>query len=175
MNISDNAIKGIAERIEDSVVANLHQENLIRSKQQPWAQSSIRRSFVAASLLLIGGLSGHFGPQILVPISAGEDYVLLLYGARAKGPEIEVRTREYGAWARQIDGLSETELISASALSEQPVLLSSPNGAPGVVTTDQSPVGYFVIKAKSAQDALRVARSAPHLRHGGSIMLAAAK
>lgn len=175
MNISDNVIEGIAARMEDSVVANLHQENLIRSKQQPWAQSLVRRAFIAVSLLLIGGLSGHYGPQVLAPTSVGEDYVLLLYGARAKGPDIELRAREYGAWARQVDGLSEAELISASALSEQPVILSAPNGAPNLAMTNQTPVGYFVIKAKSAQEALRIARSAPHLRHGGSIMLATAK
>lgn len=61
------------------------------------------------------------------------------------------RVNEYRAWARDLR--DRQVVISGVKLKSAPSPLS----------------GYFVIRARSDEDARRIAASCPHVRHGGTI------
>jgi hypothetical protein len=79
------------------------------------------------------------------------------------------RVREYGQWARQ--QCAEGRLLAGEKLKSQELLIggSSEGLAPEVVSQPIS--GYFVVVAPGLEGAVAVARSCPHLRHGGRITI----
>jgi len=122
--------------------------------------------FLALAAALQGvGLAGD------PPAAAGNRYLLLLledgrYQA-ARGPEHAARVDEYRNWSRQTPGVESGDEVRGSgwkltAARTSPVSLDP---AQGFVA------GLFVIRASGDEEALRIARSCPHLNHGGEIEL----
>ena len=153
--------------LEERVVANLRDAGALRPRPRRRAGFAA----VAAALLL---LAGGFAIGRLTLASGdpggGGQYLLLLYGAPAVAPgEMTSRVAEYATWARE--ERTAGRLVAAERLeSAVPQVLGSTSAAP---SPGQAPVGFFLIRAASADEARAVASRCPHLRHGGTVVVQA--
>ncbi len=134
----------------------------------------------AAALLVAGGywLGASTGDaRGGGPEPAETRYVLLLYEGEDFRPSAgeDALVAEYRGWAM---GLArEGSLVAGEKLEESGVLLEMPaaegTALPGGV--HGSPLGrlggYFVISAADRAEALAIAGTNPHLRHGGRIVV----
>jgi hypothetical protein len=98
--------------------------------------------------------------------AAAPRFVFLLYGPRnerSTSGDVE----EHRRWARRlaVDGHS----VSGEKLAAKELSLDSL--ATLRVPPDEILQGFFVISARSDAEALEIARSAPHARHGGRIVI----
>ena len=118
---------------------------------------------VAASFLFTGFYLGrNSGSPEAAP--AGPRYALLLYGGEsAPGEESTSRRREYGEWLGRM--ASNDASFSGEELGPQLETLgsSAPVGKPVV--------GFFIVSAGTDAEAHSIARTSPHLKHGGSVVL----
>jgi YCII-related domain-containing protein len=130
-----------------------------------------RRRFRAAPaaamlVLLFGafwlGTIWHLRAPFAAP--AGQRYVLLLYEGPAYRPGTG-HAAEYAAWMHtpHPDG----EVIAGEELTGEGARLGP---APG---GELLPAGFFIVEAPDEAALLRLARTCPHLRHGGSIAIRA--
>jgi hypothetical protein len=152
--------------LERRVVGALKARGLIRP----------RRSFptfaVAAALTGFAcgvGLGRATMAPAVPPDPGARVYALLLYPGTdvAPTPEaVQARVREYGQWARELR--SRGQMIGGEKLkAASHVHLGTPTAS----DADESLQGFFLIRARTLEDAERIARSCPHLRHGGAIAL----
>lgn len=162
--------------LEDATVAALTRRRLLRRAHRtfpirPWLA-------VAASLLLfLGGLAtGRLG---VTPQSAEEDrprFALFLY----EGPEYDQpaadamaqRVREYVAWAteKRENGVVE----GGEKLRDDGDLAIEPDGGtdePAAAPGASRLAGYFVVQADDRRAAAEIARTCPHVRYGGRIVI----
>lgn len=96
---------------------------------------------------------------------ARPQFVVLLYGAEARDAAEEQReVGEIKAWAR---GLAER----GNALSGAKLAGSEYKLGAGPVESTAGLGGYIVLAANGADEALAMARTCPHLRHGGRIVV----
>jgi hypothetical protein len=95
-------------------------------------------------------------------------FVLFLYAASDSRPVAEsdeaARVQEYARWARLQRAMGSVE--AGQRLEDTAVTLGSAEASLGV-----GPAGYFIVRASSLEQAVGVARSCPHLRHGGVIVV----
>jgi hypothetical protein len=137
----------ITPEFERRVVASLRRGGLLRSR-------SLLALAAAAALAAGFALGVLYDPA---PAGRGEEYILFLYNtpesAVAPGT-LNQRIREYGNWARD---LHERGLMREGErlLPDQRSRIS----------------GYFRITARDRAEAEAVARTCPHLRHGGLVEL----
>jgi hypothetical protein len=149
--------------LEGRVVRALRARGLLR----PLALR--RRSWLAwlaacAACLAIGFAGGRRNE----PAHRGPRFVLLLEEPTAHilGPEEEAqRVIEYSAWARA--QRSAGHLLEGEKLEDGVVRLEGARVT--TLPSTDGPRGYFVVAAPSLERALEIARSCPHLRHGGRI------
>jgi hypothetical protein len=162
--------------LEDATVAALARRRLLRRAHRtlpirPWLA-------IAASLLLVlGGLAiGRLG---LTPQSAEDGsprFALFLY----EGPEYDQpapeamaqRVREYAAWAteKRENGVVE----GGEKLRDDGDLAIEPDGRTGeaaAVPGASRLAGYFVVQAVDRRAAAEIARTCPHVRYGGRIVI----
>ncbi len=162
--------------LEDATVGALAERGLLRrgtrGRRRPieWGLAA-----AAAVALFAGGfLVGQRGGQ--VPAGDLPRFVLLLY----EGPEYrstppgqeQDRVREYSEWARERGAKGELE--AGEKLRDDPDRVIRPDGsvaadAPGSGATRLA--GFFLIRATDDHAALEIARSCPHVRYGGSIVI----
>jgi hypothetical protein len=94
-------------------------------------------------------------------------FMLLLTAAPEVGADAEAeRVREYGAWAADLG--ARGALGGGDKLGDGGATIVPP----GTVTDAPLPddlQGYFIIIAQNLQQAILVARTCPHLRHGGRV------
>ena len=136
---------------------------------------------MAAGMLIVaagGYLVGGAFPwrQAVIPkvaaSEAGHVYLLLLRVRDRPGavtdPSVEARlVTEYAAWARSLS--EQGKLLSAEKLADEPAELL---GSGASHETDRVG-GFFLIRAANFDEAQRIARDCPHLRHGGHVELRA--
>lgn len=147
-------------------------------------------ALIAAAL--VGGLGGYAlaggsservaadgspGTPADVASATGPSFLLLLREGDAfpvTGEDVQSLVAEYTDWARSL--AAEGRLAGAEKLADGGRLLA-PAGDTVAVTrlTDTAGEerigGFFLIRAADLDDALRITRRSPHLRHGGSIEL----
>ena len=153
--------------LEPRVVAALRADGLIRSRSL-WSQPMR----IAASLLIFaaGALAGRYvSPEsFLTPRpNPSSRYLLLLAGDVTPAADGSSRADEYGAWARSLAArgiaVSGEELSSHAEVVTHKASLTFP---------DLSSVGgYFVIEASDDAAAAALARTCPHIKYGGSIVV----
>lgn len=161
--------------LEERTVERLRAEGLVgRRRTRP----SLAWAAVVTGAFLAGIAVGEWGPTgggsedrlPEGPAAAGGRYVLLLregpsYRA-APTPEAERdRVAEYAGWAR---GLSSAgRFVDGEKLSMEERVAAPPEAGSA---DDAGPIsGYFVIEAGSYEEAVRIARESPHVRHGGVV------
>jgi hypothetical protein len=153
--------------LESRVVHALRREGLIRTNSD---SSWLAR--IAASLLVfvLGAAAGHYLlPELRTPQAAPAQprYLLLLSGDVAPASDGSTRATEYGNWARSLGAKGVS--ISGEELAAHAETVSNVNGAsfPDLTTVG----GFFLIEAKDDASAAALAKTCPHIRYGGSIVV----
>lgn len=167
------ALRGLAAggepsaSLENAAVERLRARGLItarRSRRLP----RLAAAAAGVALFAAGLYLGSRAPA--VPPVAGSAvlprYVLFLYDAPDEAAltsaEMDRRVEEYGSWAR---GVAETGAdISGEKLGPERRVLGQ-----GLASTASALGGYFVVSGRDYDAALALARSCPHLLHGGTI------
>jgi hypothetical protein len=92
-------------------------------------------------------------------------------GPTQPNPEKELRiAKEYGNWARELGQLGV--IADGEKLKDETRLLRLTAGRPEVSENSNEPYpigGYFLIKVKNYEEAVKVAETCPHLKYGGVI------
>ncbi|MEO8432469.1 MAG: YciI family protein [Acidobacteriota bacterium] len=123
----------------------------------------------AAAALFAAGLSVGRGEAKTPARIAGPRFILFLFdeGERGGGN----RVAEYKAWATRIRA---GRYVTGQKLKPGGRWLTASAGsAESDKSESESLGGYFVIEAADLAGALEVARTCPHLRHGGRILVRA--
>jgi hypothetical protein len=150
--------------LERRVIGRLATAGLLARRRAPVAH---RRWLLAAglALLLVGfGLGRWQAPSSIAgPMTR---YLLLAHEDGSFRPD---RARaEVGRWATRLQRAGE--LIEADRLGLHGHLLT-PGGAETGLAAGDVISGFFVLRAVSDERALAIARTCPHLAHGGRLEL----
>lgn len=157
--------------IERSLLSALRNEGFFSDARRG---HSFQRAAAAAAVLFLAFGSGYFvgvgGARGSEPSALpSQRYLLLLYGPpAAQDPSRQAlleaeRFAEYSRWAAEL--AARNRLIAAEELA--PV-----EGTERALASE--PSGFFLLTAESPEEADAIARSCPHLRHGGTVSLRAA-
>lgn len=159
------------ELLKPRVMASLRGRGLLRPATSRWRAPGL----VAAGLLLFA--AGLFtGRTRAAPADTRPAWALLLY----EGPGFDRTTpehtyvAEYTAWAAGV--ARGGAAVNGEALGAGSTLLRD---SAGVVQSESRDVeaaagtmaGFFIIRAATAAEAEAIARTCPHLRHGGTVAL----
>jgi hypothetical protein len=165
--------------LEDATVAALRARGLLAPTRSPLRRRGIQliAGLAAAATLFLGGLLlGRRGVATGESGGGAPRFVLLLYEGSGyaqprPGQEME-RVREYGAWARVHAAKGEIE--GGEKLKDAGEILIESDGsvttAPPASRLDRL-AGFFLIRAPDGTSALAIAKSCPHVRYGGSIVI----
>ncbi|HSS20040.1 MAG TPA: hypothetical protein VLL54_08195 [Pyrinomonadaceae bacterium] len=168
--------------VEDQVVEHLRAANLIRDSRFAWLPSYQKLAVAFAFSLALFLCGAILGARLRStanndPRLAG--FMLIVRGAPPKFASVSAedhqqRVNEYTAWAFDLEqrGL----LLGGEELKNDAMLLrprdndasvseEHTNAAEGTAT------GYFLLPASNYEQALKVARTCPHLKHGGTVEL----
>ena len=151
--------------LEDRVVAALRADGALAPPRR-W---SAPRLAAAAAAVLIATAWGAFalGRSSAGAAGPGDKYLLLLYGAESTSAADETaRFAEYSAWAGRL--AAEKRLDAAERLGPS-ARLAGP-GMPGLDAAPP-PLGFFVVRAPSFDEASALAAECPHVKHGGSVVV----
>jgi len=165
--------------LERRVQRSLRARGALASRTPAWFR--LAGAAAAAALLVAGGywlgaITGS-GEVTAEPDPAETRYVLLLYEGEDFRPSADedALVAEYRGWA--IGLAREGSLVAGEKLDESGMLLESPAGEGASLPGGDhgSPLGrlggYFVISAADRAEALAIAGTNPHLRHGGRIVV----
>jgi hypothetical protein len=158
-------------------------------------EARVERSLIAAGLLRENRRGRKWRAPLLVALAAGivcfaagfgigasrhnvdartaspdePRFALLLYGAPVGQPSPS-DVEEHKRWAARL--ATEGHSIYGEKLeSGGASLLPSPAGATPINLPDSALQGFFVVSARSEAEAVEVARSSPHYRHGGRVVV----
>jgi hypothetical protein len=151
--------------LEDRVVAALRANNLL-GKRDPARRHW--RAAAAAALFVVGLAAGYWSGTNAAPAVAapsGPVFALLLYGEPSiEGGATEAQlVEEYGRWAIAIREAGH--YITGERLNETTRTIGAP-------LPESAPVrGFFLVSAANLEQALALARSCPHARRGGQIIV----
>ena len=144
-------------KVYDAIVRELRGDGSIRAGRR-WV-----RTLAVAALLAGVFAAGWLAASVTTTEPArGERYLLLLYG-EVNGTEREL-VSEYAAWARA--ARTNGRLMTGERLDRNVLVLGGEAESVGPAAA-----GYFVFTAPTTADAEALARSHPHLRHGGRVVL----
>lgn len=137
--------------LERRTLAALHEAGLLRPRPRP--------IWMAAAALVIGFAAGALAFRAGTTTPERE-YLLLLRGSAgaATPAQVQQRVDEYRAWA---SGISTP--ISGEKLTDAVTVLGTPAARGDRIG------GFFRIETDSLEHAQAIARTCPHLRHGGWI------
>ena len=160
--------------LERRTLAELRRRGLV-APGPALAPSAPRRAWpLAAAVALVAFALGIWlGPRIessraASAESAGDRYLLLLYEPRPIERAGLDLVAEYSAWAGELARrglLVEAEKLASADLRFGTASAIEPS--PG----SSAPTGFFLIRAGNASEAEAIARSCPHLKHGGEVSL----
>ena len=163
--------------LEERVVKALAERGLLAdSTRRQWPALWRRTIAVAAGIALFvgGALIGRLRDSSTAtqPDTATPRYALLLYGGRTESPaEERERVREYASWARGL--ASRGRYVGGEKLSDSSRELTAAATIDRPATDAQSLAGFFIVSAATPAEADSIARSCPHIRHGGKIVVRA--
>lgn len=143
-------------------------------RRQEWRTAAAYLCVAAAVALLAVGawLGGRYTARSPMPSEDGrERFMLLLYEdtlaeAEYSPDEVASIVEEYKRWAREVRDRGSLEGGDKLTDERRVLAVAGPELQAGVALG-----GYFVIRADSFEEAAEIARSCPHLAHGGTIEL----
>ena len=130
-----------------------------------------RLAQLAASVLLLlaGAATGRMLPPRDAPSASTQvpaRYLLLLADDVEPAPDGGTRGGEYAEWARDLSARGIA--VDGEELGEQSALV----GSKGARFAELASVGgYFLIEADSDAAAAALARTCPHVKYGGSVII----
>lgn len=154
--------------LEDRIVVSLRERGLLAargSRRVSWRRAAMG-TLAAAMLLTIGFI---LGSRTTAPGGGeGDRFLLLLYGDAAASPAPGARdsvVAEYRRWAEELR--SAEMLVLGEELAAAAAIV--PDGA----AEPRGPKlgGFFVVRARDLAHAIELARSTPHARGGGSVVV----
>jgi len=146
--------------LEERVVTELRASGLLRTRR--WTR--LTGLAAAAVVIFAAGVVAARLLPISTDSSNSDRYLLLLYGAAsATAAEEQTRVAEYSDWAHRES--SAGRLLEGEKLDDAAIVL----GASGVAA--EQPLGFFMIRAQSSDEAQATAARCPHLRHGGTVVI----
>jgi hypothetical protein len=161
--------------LEQRVLATLTQRGLLapRGRSSRLGPRMRVAAAIAAGVALFaaGTLAQRLSSERSVTTDQSPRFALLLYGGSEEGGEAAelARVNEYRNWARRIAERGRYiagEKLDTLALDVTPsVATGGPTRSPDALA------GFFIIGAANAAEAEAFARSCPHLRHGGRIVV----
>jgi hypothetical protein len=155
---------GLEDRVTAAVMTGRVARSEGRSLHRSWPGTA-----AAAVLCLAAGFAAGRATAAADPGTGADAYLLLLYGAAAASPEeLTARAREYGAWAGEERGAGR--MVSAARLTDARRVMGPASQAP---PPGQDPVGFFIIRAGSPDEAASTASRCPHLKYGGTVSVRA--
>lgn len=168
--------------IENLIVEQLKAAKVIRKRRPAWL-SGYPKTVLAFALLLavfsVGALVGARRSSRPARKTDQPGFILIVRQfkpeLRAKTPEeAQQRVREYGAWARDLGGRGL--LIGGEKLKNEGRLLNQPNQSSAVAETrsedsEGAVAGYFLLPSSNYEQAVTIARTCPHIKHGGTVEL----
>jgi hypothetical protein len=153
--------------LEEATLARLRGEGLVRRPRR----AALPRVLAAAAAIALFAAGLAVGRRTLqtggaVATDSAPQFVLFLYDAPAEpamsDAQMQERVSEYRDWA--------IGLRRAGAEIRGEKLKRDRSERLGPAAPGEAPLGgYFVIQAKDWASAMEVARSCPHLKHGGTI------
>jgi hypothetical protein len=152
--------------LEESVVSRLAQRGFIAPRRRTWITGALAAA-AGLALFAAGVAVGtrRASAPAPSPAPAMTRYVLLLYDAPGEetlsAAEMADRVSEYRNWAVALR--KQGSDITGEKLARESLDL----GPTGAAPVPQPLGGYFVFSAKDRDAARAVARSCPHVRHGG--------
>lgn len=164
----------VPESLEPRVRGSLIARGLLRDATagRRW-RSPLLAAIAAGVLCFVAGrqverVSHRGDAAATAPLSRRERYVLLLYDVpdrTATSNDVE----EHRQWARSL--VRGGHEVTGEKLAPAELTLA-PVGIPQRATP-RAPVleGFFVISARDETEALEIARSSPHFRHGGQVVI----
>jgi hypothetical protein len=158
-----------ARRLEDRVVDALRARGLLARTR--WTPIRLAGAVAAGLIVFMAGALWERSWPTASPRPAGTRFVLFL--EEPQGPDEDVGeadlVREYSAWAREQRAAGR--LVEGEKL--EPAALTLKGDEAPVTASGSLPVvgGYFVVVADDLAGAVAVARTCPHLRHGGRIVI----
>jgi hypothetical protein len=158
--------------LEDRVVEALRGRGLLATKGAASGRSSRVLRLAGAAAVFAAGLgTGLFVSRARAPaLEAGSLYLLLLHPGpeyAEGGPADEAaRVAEYAAWAGELR--RRGKLVQAERLHRGAHVLHGGAAVPG-----EGPQGFFLVRARDLEEAEAIARTCPHLRHGGRVAVQA--
>ncbi|MGH7676439.1 MAG: hypothetical protein ACREMV_14305 [Gemmatimonadales bacterium] len=155
------------------VLASVRERRVLRPRHRPWRM--LAAALAGVALFAAGVMVGRRNAG---PAAAPPQYALLLYEDSGFAPaqSEQALVAEYATWAAEWSarGLA----ISGEKLGPEASLLAGRGGGAVVGVEPRDAVadvgrlaGFFLIGAAGDSAALAVARSCPHLRYGGRIVL----
>lgn len=151
--------------LEGRIVRTLRRERLLTrplwQRAAPWALAAL----AGGGLFLAGRLSSPPASPS-PPMTGAPRFVLFLQEPVSASPSPEeeaARVQEYSRWARA--QAARGSLLEGEKLKDESAILPALSAGPSRTT------GYFVVTAADLDGALALARTCPHLRHGGGIVV----
>ncbi|HEY7684241.1 MAG TPA: hypothetical protein VH879_16470 [Gemmatimonadales bacterium] len=159
--------------LEDLTVSALTRRGLLGARGKGRLPHRwLLQSAVAALLVAAGWLGGRRSAPPAIPASTTPRFVLLLYGGEvpdSAGPAAHAaRVQEYAAWAQARHATGS--VVGGEELADTAITLgSAPRAMPEAGET--GPGGFFIVEAPDLPSAIQLARTCPHLSHGGTVVV----
>lgn len=138
--------------VRDTVAAEVTARSKRRRDRLLW------RGGVAAAVVIAAFLAGRLSAPSGTTLPTRQ-FALLLYGG---GPATSDRVTEYGVWGREIS--RQGRAVDGERLSDESWVIGDSSASPRLR-------GFFIVEARDAEDAQALARSHPHTKYGGTIVV----
>ena len=166
--------------LKGRIMQSLRERGSLRSTRPVWRPLRLAAVAIAAAILLFSTGVGIGRRSVTPPSDTRPQYLLLLYEGRdfqldrSNAAEMALYEAEYDAWAaglraRGVGAQGKALALNAHLLRDTPQGVRVESGdavsAQGVID------GFFIIRVADEAQAVAIARTHPHLRHGGWIAL----
>lgn len=157
--------------LEDTVVTALKEEGLIKKQRTMHTYFKYAAGLAASVLIFFAG--NFLGKQNnLVEIDPLQGYMMILKEDAAFQPgDPMAMFEEYAAWMNNL--YDKGIKITGQELKNEAWSVTKAGSRALGQEADTKVTGYFLIEAKSEEEALAVVRDNPHLKYGGTIELKA--
>lgn len=165
--------------LEERVVEALkHSQLLLPARSVSGVRARSVGLAVAASLVfMLGAVVGSGWASKSGQKDNGPDFVLLLRSAPGQrqsrsSDEIIRMVEEYSRWAGHLRG--QGVHVDGEKLASETLILRGPGGRDEVPENHMGAsrdaiAGYFLIRARDYEQAVRIAEACPHLKYGGTV------
>ena len=151
--------------LEQRVVAGVRPARRVGSPVRTWQRAAL--GLAAAAVVFVSGYVTATRMAQTSGSSLDGRYLLLLYdtpgtptGDPAQG---ERMFAEYSAWYTRAHAAGQVE--QGEKLEDAAETLGP------AVAASRAPSGFFVVKARSLDDAVAISRECPHTRYGGTVVV----